>query len=153
MLNLFRKKAANIFSQEEKDLITAAIREAERNTSGEVRVFIESKCRFVKPIDRAIEVFNQLNMQNTAQRNGVIVYVAVKDRQLAVYGDRGIHEKVGNVFWNDTIQKMVQQFNSKNYSQGIATVVNEIGQALRSYFPYEASSDINELPDDIVFGK
>lgn len=153
MLNLFRKKAVDLFSQEEKDLVLAAIQAAECKTSGEVRVYIESKCRFVKPVDRAIEIFQKLNMQSTAQRNAVIVYVAMKDRQLAVYGDQGIHEKVGNEFWNEAVKKMLQQFNSSNYASGIAAVVTEIGKALQEYFPYDAQTDINELPDDIVFGK
>jgi uncharacterized membrane protein len=77
----------------------------------------------------------------------------MKDRQLAVYGDEGIHLKVGNVFWNEAVQKMLQEFNSKNYAAGIATVVSEIGKALQQHFPYDAATDINELPDDIVFGK
>jgi uncharacterized membrane protein len=153
MLNLFRKKTADFFSEEEKELITSAIHSAELKTSGEIRVYIESKCRFVKPVDRAIELFRQLKMEVTAQRNAVIVYVAMKDRQLAVYGDEGIHLKVGNVFWNEAVQKMLQEFNSKNYAAGIATVVSEIGKALQQHFPYDAATDINELPDDIVFGK
>lgn len=153
MLNLFRKKAVDFFSKEDKDLVVAAIQAAECKTSGEVRVYIESKCRFVKPVDRAIEIFNQLNMQSTAQKNGVIVYVAIKDRQLAVYGDKGIHEKVGNEFWNKAIKKMLDQFNANDYASGIATVVTEIGKALQEHFPYDAQTDINELPDDIVFGK
>ena len=153
MLNIFRKKAVDLFSPEEKDLVVAAIKAAECKTSGEVRVYIESKCRFVKPVDRAFEIFQKLNMQNTAQRNAVIVYVAMKDRQLAVYGDKGIHEKVGNEFWNEAVNEMLQQFNSSNYASGIATVVTEIGKALQAHFPYDAQTDINELPDDIVFGK
>ena len=153
ILNIFSKKAVDLFSQEEKDLVVAAIQGAECKTSGEVRVYIESKCRFVKPVDRAIEIFQKLNMQSTAQRNAVIVYVAMKDRQLAVYGDQGIHEKVGIDFWNEAVKKMLQQFNSSNYANGIATVVTEIGNALQEHFPYDAQTDINELPDDIVFGK
>ena len=153
MLNLFRKKAVDFFSKEEKELVVSAIQSAELSTSGEVRVFIESRCSFVNPIDRAIEIFGQLKMYQTAQRNAVLVYVAIKDRQLAVFGDEGIHQKVGNVFWNEAVKKMLQHFNSQNYAQGIANVVTEIGEALQQHFPYDAATDINELPDDIVFGK
>jgi uncharacterized membrane protein len=92
-------------------------------------------------------------MEATAQRNAVIVYVAMRDRQLAVYGDEGIHQKVGEAFWTEIVQKMLQEFNSKNYAVGIAEVVSEIGKALQHHFPYDAVTDINELPDDIVFGK
>ena len=153
MFNFFQKKAIDLFSDEEKKIIVTAIQSAELKTSGEVRVYIESKCSFVNPLDRAIELFQQLNMQNTAQRNAVLVYVAMKDRQLAVYGDEGIHQKVGDAFWNSAVKEMLQHFNSKNYSQGIATIVSQIGEALQQHFPYDAKTDINELPDDIVFGR
>lgn len=153
MFNFFRKKSVDFFSAEEKQIITSAIQAAERSTSGEVRVFIESKCRFVHAVDRAAEIFKQLNMQTTAQRNAVLVYVAVIDRQLAIYGDEGIHQKVGNAFWLENVQKMTQHFNKENYAQGIAEVVKKVGDALTFHFPYDIENDINELPDDIVFGR
>ncbi|MBN8835717.1 MAG: TPM domain-containing protein [Sphingobacteriia bacterium] len=153
MFSFFRKKSSSFFSEEEKQIITSAIQHAEQQTSGEVRVFIESKCSYVNAIDRAIELFGKLNMHQTKQRNGVLVYVAVKDRQLAVFGDVGIHEKVGNEFWNNAVQQMIQHFNKSNYALGIAQTVTAVGEALKNHFPYDAATDINELPDDIVFGK
>ena len=153
MFNFFRKKAIQYFSEEEKQIITSAIQFAEHKTSGEVRVYIESKCSYVNALDRAVEIFNKLEMYKTAQQNGVLVYVADKDRQLAVYGDKGIHEKVGDEFWNTSVKKMLSHFNTKNYVDGIANVVKDIGEALQSHFPYNNKTDINELPDDIVFGK
>ena len=153
MLNLFRKKAVDFFSDEEKQWVVAAIQSAEHRTSGEIRVYIESKCRFVNPLDRALELFSHLNMQNTAQRNAVLVYVAMKDRQLAVFGDEGIHQKVGDAFWNNAVKEMLQHFNAANYAQGIANIVTQIGEALHQHFPYDAATDKNELPDDIVFGR
>lgn len=152
MLNFFKKKAADFFTAEEKELISNAIKAAEKNTSGEVRIFVESKCKFVNAVDRAEEIFAQLNMYATEQRNGVLIYVALKDRQLAVYGDKGIHEKVGSAFWNEEVKQMIQFFNKENYAQGIATVAQQIGDALALHFPYCKVSDTNELPDDIVFG-
>jgi uncharacterized membrane protein len=95
MLSIFRKKRS-FFTEEETKLIVKAIRHAEHQTSGEVRVFVESRCSWVDAIDRAAEVFFALKMDKTEQRNAVIVYVAVKDRQLAVFGDEGIHNKVGH---------------------------------------------------------
>jgi len=153
MLHLFRKKSINPFSPEENALIVSAIQSAELNTSGEIRVYVESRCSFVNPMDRAIEIFGQLKMYNTAQRNAVLVYVAIKDRQLAVFGDEGIHQKVGNSFWNAAVKNMLQHFNASNYAQGMANIVIEIGDALKQHFPYDAATDINELPDEIVFGK
>lgn len=153
MFSLFRRKPDSYFSEQKKKLITDAIQKAEQRTSGEIRVYIESRCRFVDPLDRAREVFGSLKMHETAARNGVLVYVAMKDRQLAIYGDVGIHQKVGNAFWNEQLQKILQHFNKDHYAEGIAAIVFEIGEALAQHFPYDAATDKNELPDDIVFGK
>ena len=153
MFGLFRKKAVDFFSAEEKEKILTAIQQAERNTSGEVRVYIESHCRFVDPIDRAVEIFFNLKMDATELHNGVLVYVAMKDRQLAIFADEGIYKKAGSTFWKEEVAHMLKQFNKENYAEGIATIVKEIGEALHSHFPYDASTDKNELPDEIVFGK
>jgi uncharacterized membrane protein len=147
----FRRR--EFFSASEKQQIVAAIQAAERQTSGEIRVFVESRCRYVDPLDRAAEVFSVLKMDQTAARNGVLVYVALRDRQLAIVGDQGIHEKVGNTFWEREVRQILADFNKANYAEGIAKIVGDIGEALRAHFPYDKDGDINELPDDIVFGK
>jgi uncharacterized membrane protein len=147
----FRRK--ELLSDAEKEQIITAIQGAEKQTSGEIRVFIESHCRFVDPLDRAAEIFASLKMEQTAARNGVLVYVALKDRQLALLGDKGIHEKVGKEFWYKEVHLILSHFYKKNYGEGIARIVGEIGDALRMHFPYDKAGDINELPDDIVFGK
>jgi len=151
MFSFFRKK--DFFTAEEQQLIIEAIRNAERRTSGEVRVFVESKCSYMDAIDRASELFFQLEMQKTGDRNAVLVYVAMKDRQLAVFGDAGIHNKVGNEYWNNEVKKMISNFNRENYAAGISEVVKDIGEALTKNFPFNNVTDKNELPDDIVFGK
>jgi len=151
MFSLFRKK--EFFSKQESQLIVDAIKNAERQTSGEVRLYVESRCKFVNPLDRAAEIFFGLKMEETAERNGVLVYVAIKDRQLAVFGDKGIHEKVGDDFWEKEVGQMISQFNSENYAKGLAKVITDIGEALRTHFPYQGDKDKNELPDDIVFGR
>ncbi|HEV9036140.1 MAG TPA: TPM domain-containing protein [Puia sp.] len=150
-LSLFKRKP--LFNEDQQQEITTAIRDAEKCTSGEIRVFIERHCRYMDPLDRALEVFAALQMERTAARNGVLVYVALKDRQLAVFGDRGIHEKVGVVFWNQQVKTILSHFNNADYSHGIAAVVTEIGKALQQHFPYDPDTDKNELPDDIVFGR
>jgi uncharacterized membrane protein len=104
-------------------------------------------------LDRATEVFATLKMEQTAARNGVLVYVALRDRQLAIFGDRGIHEKVGQAFWTEQVRTILSHFNRSDYAGGIADVVTGIGEALRRHFPYDRENDENELPDDIVFGK
>jgi len=151
MFSLFKKK--DFFSAEEQQLIIESIRNAELMTSGEVRVFVESKCSYMDAIDRAAELFFQLEMQKTDDRNAVLVYVAMKDRQLAVFGDEGIHNRVGNEYWNKEVQKMISNFNRENYAAGISEVVRDIGEALTKNFPFNNDTDKNELPDDLVFGK
>ena len=148
---LFKKK--EFFTDEEKELIVEAVQNAERRTSGEIRVFVEHRCRYVNAIDRAIEIFENLQMHKTQLRNAVLVYVAIKDRQLAVFGDEGIHKKVGNEYWANEVVKMIHAFNQENIAQGIAQCVKNIGEALCTHFPYDKDTDKNELPDDIVFGK
>jgi uncharacterized membrane protein len=152
MFSFFRKKIP-FFSEEESRLVVKAINHAEKNTSGEVRVFVESKCRWVDATDRAAEIFFSLKMDKTEQRNAVLVYVAMKDRQLAVFGDAGIHEKVGVEYWNKVVAEMLSGFNSNNFAESIANCVIQIGQALQREFPYNKDTDKNELPDDIVFGR
>ena len=151
MFSFFKKK--NFFTAEEQQLIIEAIQNAERLTSGEVRVFVESKCSYMDAIDRAAELFFQLEMQKTDDRNAVLVYVAMKDRQLAVFGDEGIHKRVGNEYWSTEVKKMISNFNRENYAAGISEVVKDIGVALTKNFPFNNDTDKNELPDDIVFGK
>lgn len=152
MFSIFRKQA-EFFSEADQQLIVEAVREAEMRTSGEVRVYVESRCRFVDALDRAVEVFQALGMHQTAERNGVLVYVAMKDHQLAIFGDEGIHRKVGSEFWNEELRHMLAEFNRQHYAAGIAQVVREIGEVLAQHFPYDKTTDKNELSDDIVFGR
>jgi len=150
-MSLFKRK--EFFTDEEKQSIVDAVRIAEQRTSGEVRVFVESHCRYVNAIDRAVEIFENLQMQRTELRNATLVYVAIKDRQLAVFGDEGIHQKVGNEYWANEVVKMINAFNRDNIADGIRQCVLNIGEALAMHFPYDRGTDKNELPDDIVFGK
>ena len=142
-----------LFDEAQQQQIVAAIQAAEQRTSGEIRVYVENRCRYVNPIHRAAEIFAGLNMEKTAARNAVLVYVALKDRQLALFGDEGINRKVGSAFWNQQVRNILGHFNKADYAGGIAKVVMEIGAALHEHFPYDKGSDINELPDDIVFGR
>ena len=147
----FKKKP--FFTAAEQQRIVAAIGASEKQTSGEIRVFVESHCRFVSPLDRATEAFFKLKMDSTQQRNGVLVYVAMKDRQLALFGDKGIHEKVGDAFWNEKVKKILSHFNKADYAGGLEKIILEMGEALSTYFPHNKDTDQNELPDDIVFGR
>ena len=147
----FRSKT--LFSRDESARIVDAIRGAEKQTSGEVRVFIESRCRFVDPLDRAAEIFWNLKMDHTAYRNAVLLYVAVKDHQFAIFADSAIHQELGNEFWQKQVNMMSRHFRENNYLEAILLVINDIGEALHKHFPYDPNTDKNELPDDLVFGK
>lgn len=146
---LFKKK---YFTIPEQDKILAAIREAEYCTSGEVRLYIEAKCKTAVPLERAMAVFHSLKMDQTADRNAVILYIAMDSRQLAIYGDEGIHKIVGQDYWDNTIMRLTENFKGDNMTGGIVGAVKDIGIKLQKHFPY-LEGDKNELPDDIVFGK
>ena len=147
------KKDKEFFNPEEKEQLLEAIRLAEQRTSGEVRLFIESRCRYVDAMDRAEELFLQLGMGNTRDRNATLIYVAIKDRQAAILGDKGIHEKVGQKYWQDEVLKMMAYFKHHDLAQGLCECIKDIGEALHFYFPYNRDTDKNELPDEIVFGR
>ena len=152
MFSLFKKKKL-FFTKEESHLIVKAIRHAEEQTSGEVRVFVESRCSWMDALDRAKEIFFSLQMHKTEQRNATLVYVAVKDKQVAVFGDEGIHLKVSHAYWNKVVGEMLVNFKKDNYAEAISNSVIQIGQALKTHFPFNRDTDKNELPDEIVFGR
>lgn len=147
------QKQKEFFTARQKEQLVEAIQNAERRTSGEIRLFVESKCRFVDAMDRAKEIFVQLGMEKTDERNATLVYVAVKDRQAAILGDEGIHQKVGQQYWEAEVKKMLLYFRSEQLTEGLCSIINDIGEALHFHFPYSAEHDKNELPDDIVFGR
>ena len=153
MFGLFGKKQKEYFTQAEKDAIVAAIQKAEQRTSGEIRIYVESNCELVNPVHRAKEIFYQLKMDQTASRNGVLLYLAMEDHQLAVFGDEGIHQKVGHAFWLKEVEMMISEFKEKHFIEGICHIIEDIGEALLTHFPYDGTTDKNELPDEIVFGK
>ena len=142
---------ARLLSKEQEKHVMAAIKEAETNTSGEIRVHLEDRCKSDDPIKRAIEVFGELHMHETELRNGVIVYVAIKDHKIAVWGDEGIHTKVGQDFWNDVLKRMTKYFQAGYFETGLSEAILLIGDKLKANFPYQ-KDDQNELSDDISYG-
>ncbi|MGS2739009.1 TPM domain-containing protein [Sinomicrobium sp. M5D2P17] len=143
-------KVEDFLSTEEEQEIVEAIREAELNTSGEVRVHIE-KTAGISPYERAIQVFHQLKMDNTKLNNGVIIYVAVEDRAFAIYGDKGINELVPDDFWDTTKDIITGHFKEGRYKQGLVDGILMAGKQLKQHFPW-LTDDINELPDEISKG-
>lgn len=130
-----------------------AIQEAEKSTSGEIRIFVESSCKYVNPVDRAAELFFELKMHETAQRNATLIYLATADHQAAVFGDEGIHQKVGATYWYAVVEDMLRHFKQQNLAAGVCRAITALGMALKQHFPYNSETDKNELPDEIVFGR
>ena len=143
--------ARELFSEKELIRIKNAIKEAELNTSGEIRVHIEKRCK-EEVLDRASGVFDMLKMQATEQRNGVLFYLATKDRKFAILGDAGINARVPNDFWDGIKNEMEGHFRESRFTEGLEKGILRAGEELKSHFPYE-KGDVNELPDDISFGK
>ena len=132
--------------------LVAAIRQAEITTSGEIRVHLEDICPTPEPLDRAAQVFGELNMHKTAARNGVLFYLAWQSRQFAVVGDSAINAVVPDDFWETTKETVLDQFRHENYVLGLERGIKMVGEQLKRYFPYNAATDQNELDDSISFG-
>lgn len=139
------------FSKEQKERIIQQIKEAEEETSGEIRVHLESRCKD-DVLNRAVTIFQKLKMHETQLRNGTLIYLAIKDKKFAIYGDKGINEAVPDNFWQDVKEKMRQLFVKEKFTEGIITGIEQVGQKLKTFFPYQ-QDDVNELPDDISIGK
>jgi uncharacterized membrane protein len=139
------------FSKEQKELIIKAIKDAELNTSGEIRVHIENNCpEDVK--DRAAYWFAKLKMHQTELRNGVLFYLALNHKKFAILGDTGINSVVPENFWNDTKEAMLPHFVIGDFAEGLSKGIQMAGEKLKQYFSYQ-KDDINELDDEISFGK
>ncbi|MCX7552073.1 TPM domain-containing protein [Xanthomarina sp. F2636L] len=136
-------------AQEEQEIVNA-IRKAEKNTSGEIRVHLEKSSK-IDVFDRAMEVFHYLKMDNTKEQNGVLIYVAVEDKTFVIFGDKGINDIVGKDFWTSTKDVIQAQFKSGNFKQGLVDGILKAGVVLEKHFPWQ-HNDINELPNDISKG-
>ena len=142
---------ADFFTEEEKKQITDAIKTAELNTSGEVRVHVEGRCKG-DVLDCAAYWFGQLKMHKTAARNGVLFYLAVTDRKFAILGDAGINAKVPDNFWDHAKEHMLERFKEDRFADGLSEGILMAGEQLKKHFPYQ-TDDVNELSDEISFGK
>ena len=151
--SLFKTNTDKLLNTSDKQMLVQAIQAAEKTTSGEIRVYVESRTKKGDALSRATEIFFKNKMNATKERNGVLVYVAVEDRKLAIYADQGIYDKVGVEFWYSQVQEMTSHFKEENYVKGMSVVIAEIGKALTHHFPYDRVTDSNELSDEIMIGK
>jgi uncharacterized membrane protein len=139
------------FTKEQEAQIVEAIKAAEKNTSGEIRVHIEPSTNGKDALERAIEVFQEVKMHKTEARNGVLIYLAFEDHSFSVFGDKGINEVVGENFWNSTRDLMQSSFKKAEFAKGLVDGITEAGNALKTHFPYQ-KDDQNELDDQISKG-
>jgi len=145
------RSARSLFSDLDMDDIKLAIMDAELDTSGEIRVHIENSVRG-DVLDRAAFIFHKLGMQNTEQRNGVLIYLAVQNRRFAILGDSGINRVVPENFWDDIKTDMLNHFRENRFTEGLVRAIRSAGLQLKKQFPRKRD-DSNELPDEISFGK
>jgi uncharacterized membrane protein len=134
---------------DESDLqtVAATVAAAEARTSAEIRVHLDARCPG-EALARAALVFEQLGMHATAAHNGVLIYVSIEDHKLAVLGDRAIHERVGQAYWDDLVQAVLAHFHREQFREGLVHAVAEVGTALRRHFP-RRPDDVDELPDRV----
>jgi uncharacterized membrane protein len=144
-------KASSFFTKEQQAQILASVKEAELETSGEIRVHIESSVKG-DVLDRAAWLFEKLGMYKTAERNGVLFYFAVQDRKFAIIGDAGINAKVPAGFWDEISEMLKKNFKEGRFSEGLSEGIIMAGNQLKTHFPHQ-KDDVNELPDEISFNK
>lgn len=135
----------------QREAVKDAIARAEKATSGEIRVHIDSKCKG-DVFEQGVKVFSKLKMHETELRNGVLFYLAVKNQEFAIVADKGINEKVLENYWNEMSAVMMDHFKNSRYSEGLIYGISEVGNRLKEYFPYD-DADTNELSDEISFGE
>lgn len=141
--------AINILNRDEDRRVVEAIKQAELNTSGEIKVHIENHCRG-NVEERSLYIFKHLKLDETKLRNGVLIYLAVKDRKFAILGDEGINKVVEDGFWNDVKDMMLAHFKEGRFADGLEQGILRCGEKLKTHFPYQ-SNDVNEIPDDISY--
>jgi uncharacterized membrane protein len=143
-------KVEDFLTRSEEQEVVEAIRLAEKDTSGEIRVHIEKK-NSIAPIERAVEIFHELKMDTTKERNGVIIYIAAKTKQFAIYGDKGINDKVSNDFWDTTKDIMLHHFKNGENKLALVKGIAKAGEELKKYFPFQ-NDDTDELSNEISKG-
>jgi len=139
------------FSDLQQQAIIKSIENAELNTSGEIRLHVEDTCK-INPVERAIEIFEKLEMHKTELRNGVLFYLATKDKKIAVIGDKGINDIVTENFWDDVKNEIINEFKNNQFTEGICKGIEMAGEKLKMHFPFQLD-DTNELSNDISFGE
>lgn len=138
-----------LLTEEQEQQVITAIKKAELQTSGEIRVHIEQHCN-KDPLERAARIFHELGMDQTDQQNGVLIYIAGEDHKAAVYAGKGIHEQVEDGFWSDVLNLLLNHFKKSAFVEGIEAAVQKVALKLEDLYPYR-KSDANELSNEISY--
>ena len=144
--------AKDLITEADEQQLIEAIKKAEEQTSGEIKLHLERTCS-IPVLDRAVQVFGMLKMHETLLRNGVLFYVALESHHFAVLGDEGINAAVPENFWDQVKDTVLSHFKEGRYVEGLTLGILMAGDQLKTYFPYDEKGDLNELPDDISYGK
>lgn len=145
-----KEKADKFFSEKEQHQIVQAIREWEKDTTGEIKIHIENECK-IDPLLRAKELFQKLKLHETQNRNAVLIYLAVQSHTFAVWGDSGINEKVDTDFWNTIAWLIEDHFKNNLYLVGCLEAIKLVGRKLVDFFPHDEGDNENEISNDISF--
>lgn len=146
------RKSTPLFSTSEIQSIQQKVKLSEANTSGEIRIYLEMNCRWMEPVRRAAEIFHELKMFQTVNRNAVLIYLAYADHDFALYADKGIYTHAAPGFWELEAKKLARSFHQKAYMDGLSGTIDAVGKLLTQHYPLHGENK-NELPDEIIFGK
>lgn len=143
------ESAQKFFSEQEQEELVKTIKDLELKTTAEMRIHPENYC-LSEPLNRAAELFEELGMSETAEKNGVLLYIAVKDHKFAIIGDSGIDQKVSNDFWQNVAHELTEAFKRNDFFGGTRSAISQVGKELSRFYPYQ-KGDENELPDELSF--
>ena len=141
----------SVFSESDLEILKSCIEKAEKATSGEIRLHVEAVCSHDVPEKRAHEVFQDLGMHHTEQKNAILIYLAYESKKFVLWGDQGIHDRVGQDFWDKQAQFLSEQLKGGNFVSGMQKVIEQLGLALGEFFPWD-ESDKDELDNSISTG-
>lgn len=143
--------ARSFFTPQEQDMLEEAIRSAERSTSAEIVLHLDNFC-FGNALQQAKKRFALLGMHKTTDRNGVLIYLATFNRKIALFGDEGIHQKLGSNYWEEKVESLIREFKAERKAEALKNLILDLGSQLGQYFPLKAD-DRNELDNRISFRK
>jgi uncharacterized membrane protein len=146
---MLRRAVDQLLSRAEQDAVVESIGQAESRTSGEIKVHIETRCRGGNPLARARWLLGELGLHKARHRNGVLVYIAVRDRRFAVLGDVGAHDRASQALWDEVARRLAERFREGAFRAGLVEAVGRIGEVLAEHFPPDPGGDAHPVSNEI----